>query len=238
MQRYRFFRCFAVHLPALCGSASQAYREFSVLSGRNAHVVVKLTVEIRFAFKTAGKGNLADVFVALEKHDGGGIDPLLLDILLRRDPELLCKQVGKIGGGKKHDLPQIGVGNMRIEMAVDVLQNGNEPYRFGGGGNRVRQEKGQKIFDQPFAGDGVGRRIALLIPADMLQKVAENFTHKRRRLGFPLRRVNGQIARRRYIEIEMDPIMPQYFVAMRVENGKGWDKIQFPDCGIRPDVSR
>ena len=144
---------------------------------------MELTVEIRFAFKTAGKGNLADVFVALEKHDGGGIDSLLLDILLRRDPELLCKQVGKIGRGKKHDFPQIGVGNMRIEMAVDVLQNGNEPYRFGGGGNRVRQEKGQQVFDQPFAGDGVGRRIALLIPADVLQKVAENFTHERRRLG-------------------------------------------------------
>lgn len=76
-------------------------------------------------------------------------DPLLLDILLRRNPELLCKQVGKIGGGKKHDFPQIGVGNMRIEMAVDVLQNGNEPYRFGAAETVSGRKKDSRYLISP-----------------------------------------------------------------------------------------
>ena len=204
-------------------------RNFSVFSGGHAGEFSELAVEVIFAFEAAGVGDFADAAVAFEEHGDGHIEAFLEDILLGGDFELFGEQAAEVGRADVHEFAEFGIGDLVLDVVVDVFENRHEPR-----GTRVDviavfgQKFGNKEAQKSFAGEPIGDPFLVFrFSDDVGKQLHDGFIGGQG--GYDVFCLeNGKVAGGGDIQVEMDPVMLEDLVTMRIEQRKSRDEIEIP----------
>ena len=149
--------------------------------------------------------------------------------MLGRNFKLFCKQTAEIGRTQVHEFAQLRVGDGVLDVVVDVFENRHEPR-----GTRVDviavfgQKFGNKEAQKPFAGEPIGDPFLVFrFSDDVGKQLHDGFVGGQG--GYDVFCLeNGKVAGGGDIQVEMDPVMLEDLVTMRIEQRKSRDEIEIP----------